>query len=86
MPNKRHWPYGHSFVLLVCYAIYSHYAQDFKYDSQISRRLMTFRSAMSLIISGFHRASFLSVTFINQLMHSVVDVKILLYKSLKDTY
>ena len=40
-------------------------------------------------ISGFHRASLLTVTFINQLMHSiitVVDVKILLYKSLKDTY
>ena len=38
------------------------------------------------LISGFHRASLLSVTFINQLMHSiitVVDVKISLYKSLK---
>ena len=41
------------------------------------------------LISGFHRTSLLSVTFINQLMHSiitVVDVKILLYKSLKDTH
>jgi hypothetical protein len=41
------------------------------------------------VISGFHRASLLSVTFINQLMHSiitVVDVKILLHKSLKDTH
>ena len=38
------------------------------------------------LISDFHRASLLSVTFINQLMHSiitVVDVKNLLYKSLK---
>jgi len=41
------------------------------------------------LISSFDRASLLSVTFINQLMHSnmtVVDVKILSYKSLKDTY
>jgi len=41
------------------------------------------------LMSGFHRASLLSVTFINQLMHSiitVIEVKILLYKSLKDTY
>ena len=40
------------------------------------------------LISGFHGASFLSVTFINQLMHSIItvtDLKILLYKSLKDT-
>jgi hypothetical protein len=39
----------------------------------------------SVLISGFHCASLLSVTFINQLMHSiirVVDVKILLYISL----
>ena len=44
---------------------------------------------INVLISGFHRASLLSVTFINQLMHSnitVVDVKILLYKSLKDTH
>ena len=37
------------------------------------------------LISGFHRASLLSVTFINQLMHliiTVTDVKILLHKSL----
>ena len=41
------------------------------------------------VVSGFHRASMISVTFINQLMHSiitVIDVKILLYKSLKDTH
>jgi hypothetical protein len=36
-------------------------------------------AAYTLVIPGFHRASLLSVTFINQLMHSiitVVDVKI----------
>ena len=41
------------------------------------------------VIAGFHRASLLSVTFINQLMHSIItvtDVKILLYKSLRDTH
>jgi len=44
---------------------------------------------LSELISGFHRASLISVTFINQLMHTiitVIDVKILLYKSLKDTH
>ena len=43
---------------------------------------------MNLIL-GFHHASLLSVTFVKQLMHSiitVVDVKILLYKSLEDTH
>jgi len=42
-----------------------------------------------MLISGLHRVSLLSVTFINQLMHSiitVIDVKILLHKSLKDTH
>jgi len=42
-----------------------------------------------MLISGFHRASLLSVTFINQILHSIitlVDVKTLLYKSLKDTH
>jgi len=34
------------------------------------------------LISGFHRASLVSVTFINLLMHA----KILLYKTLKDTH
>jgi hypothetical protein len=40
-------------------------------------------------ISGFHHASLLSVTFINQLMHSiitVVDVKSVLYRSIKDAH
>jgi len=41
-------------------------------------------------ISGFHRASLLSVTFINQLMHSIitiVDVKIyIIQKYKKDTH
>jgi hypothetical protein len=52
----------------------------------------TVRNALKLshdLISGFQRASLLSVTFINQLMHSilrVIDFKILLYKSLKDTH
>jgi hypothetical protein len=41
------------------------------------------------LISGFQHASLLSVTFINQLMHSIITVivvKILLYRSLKDTH
>jgi hypothetical protein len=41
------------------------------------------------LISGFHCASMLSVTFIDQVMHSIItvmDVKILLYTSLKDTH
>ena len=45
-------------------------------------------SILSLFL-GFHRASSLPVAFINQLMHSiitVIDVKILLYKSLKDRH
>ena len=52
----------------------------------------TVRNVLKLshdLISGFHHASLLSVTFINQLMHSIItvmDVKILLYKSLKDTH
>jgi len=43
----------------------------------------------AVLISGFHPASLLSVTFINQLMHSiitVIEVKILLYKSLWKTH
>jgi hypothetical protein len=52
--------------------------------------ILTFRTYKTVkLISGFHRASLLSVTFINQLMHSiitVVDVIIFLYKSLKDTH
>jgi len=42
-----------------------------------------------VLISDFHHASLLSVTFINQLMHSiitVIDVKILLYKNILDFY
>jgi hypothetical protein len=37
------------------------------------------KKLIAKLISGFHRASLLSVTFINQLMHSIitaVDVKI----------
>jgi len=40
------------------------------------------------LISGFHRALLHSVTFISRLMHSIiqnVDVKIYVYKNLKDT-
>ena len=43
-----------------------------------------FKKYIHLLISGFHHASLLSVTFINQLRHSVItiiDVKILLRKS-----
>jgi ribosomal protein S1 len=54
---------------------------------------VTYKSGLTVrlnkLIAGFHRASLISVTFINQLMHSiitVIDVKILLYKSLKDTH
>jgi hypothetical protein len=41
------------------------------------------------LIPGFRRASLLSATFINQLVQSIItiiDVKILLYKSLKDIH
>jgi hypothetical protein len=41
------------------------------------------------VISFFHRASLLLVTFINRLMHSiktVVDVKICVFKSLNNTH
>jgi len=43
----------------------------------------------AMLVSGFHHASLLSVTIIDQLMHSiitVVDIKILLYARLKDTH
>jgi hypothetical protein len=70
---------------------------DFKY---LSNQLSNFMKKIickankwstnySQLISSFHRASLLLVTFINQLTHpiiTVVDVKILLFKSLNDTH
>jgi len=51
-------------------------------------KLDNYQVSRKYIISGFNRASLLEVTFINQLMHSiitVIDVKILLYKSKRHT-
>ena len=62
---------------------------DFYQNEELSTVERQTQNSEWTSILGFHRASLLSVTFINQLMHSIIkimDVKIYIIQDLKDTH